>query len=146
MQPPAHSLHIVVVSKRIIRMIKAVLTVNIKNFVCNIADGRINGFKSGVVVFIKVVAFFVLDNIMIGGNSLNGFVGKIIISFFFKQVHNFHGCLIEALVNQNIPLFCIVPVNNHRLIFSANTKSNIAKFKGLCKPLVSIILSARANL
>lgn len=92
MQTPAHGLHIVIISKRIISVIKAVGSVNVKNLIGNIADSGIYGFKSGIIVLIKIIALFMLNNFMIGGNSFNGFVSKIIITFSSNK------CIIRMVV------------------------------------------------
>ena len=99
MQLRADGLQIVVIAKRIVGLIKTVGAVSIEHFVCHIANGGIYRFKRGVIIVVKIVAGFVLNNVVISGDDFKRFVGKIVVTFRRKEVHYLYGRLVKAFVN-----------------------------------------------
>ena len=99
MELVADGLHIVVIGKGIVSFIVAFRTVCVKNFIGNVADGGVNRFKRLIVFGIKIVATAFVYNVVISGNNLDCFVGKIMIAFLLKKVHDLNGRLVKTFVN-----------------------------------------------
>lgn len=99
MQLRADGLQIVVIAKRIVGLVKAVVAVSIENFVCHIANGGIDRFKRGIIIVVKIVAGVILNNVVISGDDFKCFVGKVVVTFRRKEVHYLYGRLVKAFVN-----------------------------------------------
>lgn len=113
MQLRTYGLHVIIIAKRIVGFIIAIRAVYIEYFIGNISDGCIYGFKCGIIVLIKIIAFLLVYYIMIRRNNLNSFIGEIVISFIGKKLHYFYRSLVKTFIYKYVSLSCIITVNNH---------------------------------
>lgn len=106
--------------KRFIRIVVTFSVTVIKDLIGERFNCVVYSLKSTVIIVVKIVFNFFLNEVMVRRNHFQSFIGGVCIPFALKVFHNLGCGLIETLICQNASLFFIVTINYHDITPNSN--------------------------